>query len=174
VTSSEDRVRLEGSLRRIEELVSTLDQLADPNTREHARELLETVLDLHGLALSRMVALFARAERGADLLEQLGRDEQVRAVLLLHGLHPEELETRIRRALDAPPLQSRGVHVALVGVSGGVARLRVRRSDGIAAAALGQEIEEAVSEAAPDLEAIEIQFEDGEETKPAQVAAAVA
>lgn len=165
MTESEDRVRLEASLRRIEELVSDLDRVSDPAAREHARELLETVLDVHGLAMARMIAVLARADGGADLLHRLGRDEQVRTVLLLHGLHPEELDTRVRRAIDGlrPSMRSRGVDLHLMGLSRGSLELRVRRRDAGTAtdASLREDIEAALLEAAPDLDAVHMRFEEG-------------
>ena len=93
-----DGERVEASLRRIDDLVGDLDRIADPVARERSRELLQTVLDLHGLALARITALAARTPAGGELLERFGEDPVARAVLLLYGLHPEDLETRVRKA----------------------------------------------------------------------------
>lgn len=164
MTGDGDSARLEASLRRIEELADDLDRLADAAAREHARELLERVLDLHGLGLARIITLIARAEGGADLLERLGQDEPVRAVLLLHGLHPEDLETRLRRAIaELRP----AVVAELTGLSHRQARLRVTGAD----PALREAIEAALLEQAPDLEAIEIAFVQAHEEGAARVAA---
>jgi hypothetical protein len=98
--SDDERPRLEEALSRIDALASALDQVADANARKAARELLELVLDLHGLALARTLAIVASAEDGRALVERLARDEQVRAALLLHGLHPETVEERVQRAVE--------------------------------------------------------------------------
>ena len=161
----EDRGTAESSLRRIEELVGALEHASDPAAREQTGELLRTVLEVHGLAFARTVALMSQAPGGGELLDRLGRDEQVRPVLLLHGLHPEELDTRVRRAVDGlrAEMRDRGVLVELAGLSRGSAKVRVRRSGtgAVASAALREEIEAVVLEAAPDLDALDIHVDEG-------------
>jgi hypothetical protein len=155
-----DRSELEGSLRRVEGLIAALDRIPDPATREPARELLELVLELHTLGLARIVAMVAGAPGGAQLLDRLAEDPQARAILLLHGLHPQEAETRVRAALDRlrPDWASRGVGVRLREVGGGIVRLfaSVGGNGPVDRAALRCEIEAAIVEAAPDLDDIVI------------------
>ena len=157
-----DGRRLDASLRRIEALIAALDDLPDPNAREPARELLDQVLNLHALALGRMGAMIAAAEGGPALLGRLAEDDQIRAVLLLHGLHPETVEARIRGAVERlrPALDARGVRVDLVKAGAAMVRLRVH-ADGrvgtLSADALRQEIEDAVVGAAPEIEEIVIE-----------------
>ena len=161
--SKADGNRLARALRRIETLIEALDAPADPGARGPPRELLEIVLDLHALALARMTAVVAAADGGGALLRRLAEDEQVRAVLLLHGLHPDEMEIRVRRAVEGlrPQLARRGLRLEMVQANAATARLRVRpheRIDGrIDAAGLRQEIEAAIVEAAPDLDEIAIE-----------------
>ena len=104
------------SLRRIEELIGALDSLSDRAAREPARALLEVVLDLHALALARMTATVAGSAGGPALLLRLADDAAVRAVLLLHGLHPEPVEMRVGNAIDAlrPQFALRGLGLKLV------------------------------------------------------------
>ena len=174
---SEDRTRLETSLRRIEELASALDGLSDPVVREHTRELLETVLDLHGLAVARMLSLVTQTESGRPLMERFGQDEQVRAVLLLHGLHPQGLEARVRGALDnlQVSMGTRVLRVDILGVAERWAKLRIRASclDEAAETALREKIEEALLDAAPDLDAIEMLFDEDFQRAPSEVAALI-
>lgn len=172
--SDADGRRLDASLRRIEALIAALDDLPDPDAREPARELLEQVLDLHALALARMAATIAAAEGGPALLARLAGDDQVRAVLLLHGLHPETVEARVRGAVERlrPDLGARGIRVDLVKVGSAAARLRLHvdgRTGALSAEALRQEIEDAVVGAAPELE--EIVIEGLDESHVAGVAA---
>ncbi|HEX5454235.1 MAG TPA: hypothetical protein VFX06_10620 [Stellaceae bacterium] len=155
--SVEERSRIEDSLRHIDDLVAGLSNLPDPAGRDTARALLEAVLDLHGLALARTLAIVAEAAEGSVLLDQLGADEQVRAVLLLYGLHPEDSAARIRRALERlrPRLAAAGATAELARVS---ARVAIVRLVGAAVAAeLRQEVEEAVVDAAPDLDEIAVE-----------------
>lgn len=121
------------------------------------------MLDLHGLALARIGATLAAAEGGVALLERLAADEPVRAVLLLHGLHPQPVESRVATAIEAllPSLEARGLGLKLIQSGAGLARVRVRwisqTPSADAVDALRAEIEAAVFEAAPDLELLDIE-----------------
>jgi len=151
------------SLRRIEALIDALDNLPDPRARQPARALLELVLDLHGLALARVMAL--AAGEAAPLVARLADDPQVRPVLLLHGLHPDEAETRVRNAVEAlrSPLAARGVTVLSVQAGASRARLHLLPADpaGLDAEGVRGEIEAALVDAAPELEEINILGLDG-------------
>ena len=154
---------VEQSLRRIEGLIAALDSVPDPAGRESARALLEVVLDLHALALARMTGTIASAAGGAALLHRLAEDEPVRAILLLHGLHPQTVLERVGKAVEElrPQLAARGLAVRIVEGNATLARVRVRWiGDGLArtdTAVLREEIEAAIVEAAPDLETLEIE-----------------
>jgi Fe-S cluster biogenesis protein NfuA len=88
-------------------------------------------------------------------------NEQVQAMLLLHGLHPDDLETRVRRAVDRlrPHLGVHGLRLHVVEIASGIVRLRLHGSGAAAIKApllwtLPGEIEGAVVEAAPDVEKV--------------------
>ena len=73
----------------------------DPNSRALAKELLESLMALHGAGLERILELAAEeGDSGAKLIEKCGRDELVSSLLLLYGLHPDDLATRVERALE--------------------------------------------------------------------------
>ncbi|WOJ90889.1 nitrogen fixation protein NifU [Methylocapsa polymorpha] len=153
---------MQNGLRRLEALIEAIDGLRDSTAREAARELLELMLDLHGLALARIVSIVASASDGTALTERLASDANVKAIMLLHGLHPEEPEMRLRKTLASmrPHWGVRGVRVELIHVGAGAARVRVYRSECSGAASdsdLRREIEEALVEAAPDLDDIIIE-----------------
>jgi hypothetical protein len=156
--SVEDRTRIEESLRHIDDLVAGLSHLPDPAGRDTARELVEAVLDLHGLALARIMAIVAEAGEGRALLDRLGADEQVRAVLLLYGLHPEDPAVRLRRALERlqPRLAAAGVTAALARVTARSAVVHVTGGPG--AEDIRHEVEQAVVDAAPDLDEIAVEW----------------
>ena len=151
------------ALHRIETLIAALDALPDAAARDHMRKLLELVLDLHGLALARTTAMVAASANGPELLQRLGEDPHIRAVLLLHGLHPDEPEARVRKAIAAlrQDFAERGIGVEVLAVGSASARLRVQFSGAEARrtdhAALGAQIETAVIDAAPELETVEIE-----------------
>jgi Fe-S cluster biogenesis protein NfuA len=84
-------------------------------------------------------------------------------MLLLHGLHPEDLETRVHRAIDRlrPHLGVHGLRVETLEINRGVVQLRLNASGGIAVKAstlltLPGEIEDAIVEAAPDVDKVVI------------------
>jgi len=168
---------LDRALVRLEELIGALNAHSDP-AREAARELVSLVLDLHGIGLARLMAIVSKTDGGAAVVARLVENEQVRAMLLLHGLHPDGLETRVRQVVDRlrPHLGVRGLHLSIVEIATGTVRLRVDRSAGsvIQASAvltLPVEIENAVVEAAPDAEAILIEGLDHLYATPAVKAA---
>ncbi len=161
--SGEEKRDVDAALRHLEELIERLDQLDDPAAREPARELVELVLDLHGVALARLVGIVTGADGGATILARLAEDDQVRPLLLLHGLHPEDIETRVRRAAErlTPHLGVHGLRLEVVQIANGTARLRVLPSDGATVKAslmwtLPMEIEGAIVEAAPDIDEVVI------------------
>ena len=155
----EDRERIEDALRRIDELVTGLSHIADPAAQSAARELVQAILDVHGIALARIMATIADVEEGRAVLDRLAQDEQVKAVLLLYGLHPDEPETRVRQALAAMEsrLAGSGASVKLGRITANAVSLRVF---GVAArtAALRREIEEAIADAAPDVDEVVIEW----------------
>jgi hypothetical protein len=162
---SEDGI--DSALRRIEALIAALDNLADPAAREPARALLELVLEIHAMGLAHMIASIASSEGGAALLRRLVEDEAIRGILLLHGLHPETVETRVGQAVAVlrPQLAAFGLGIRLARCSARLARVRVWRIGAVpaqaSAAAWRDKIEAAIVEAAPDLETLEISGLDG-------------
>ena len=161
---------LQERVARMETLLGEIEALEDPEARARAAEMTQVLLELYGEGLARVMDLVAEGEERERLFEALAADELVSHLLLLHGLHPLDVETRVVRALEEvrPYLQSHGGNVELLGVEGGVARVRLQGScDGCpsSAATLKLAIEEAVLEAAPDLEGIEA--EGVTEPKPA-------
>jgi len=145
---------------RMETLLGEIETLKDPNARSTAAEVVQVLLELYGEGLARMMETIAEGEEGERAFEAFAEDELISHLLLLHGLHPLDLQTRVVRALEEvrPYLQSHGGNVELLGVEGGVARLRMRGScDGCPSSAMTLKlaIEEAVQKAAPDLEGIE-------------------
>jgi len=161
---------LQERVARMETLLGEIETLADPNARTRAAEVVGVLLELYGEGLARMMEVVARGEERDRIFEALAGDELISHLLLLHGLHPLDLETRVVQALEEvrPYLQSHGGNVELLGVEGGVARLRLQGScSGCPSSTMTLKlaIEEAVLKAAPDLEGIEA--EGVTEPKPA-------
>ncbi|MGF1472518.1 MAG: NifU family protein [Rubrobacteraceae bacterium] len=145
---------------RMEALLGEIENFEDPNARARAAEMVQVLLELYGEGLYRMMETIAAGEDRERNFEAFTKDELVSHLLLLHGLHPLSVEERVLGALDEvrPYLESHGGEVELLGVEGGVARLRLGGScDGCPSSTvtLKLAIEEAVEKAAPDLEGIE-------------------
>jgi hypothetical protein len=131
-------------LRRVEALVAALETCPDPGTREAARELIRTLLDLHAAGLSKMLSLAAEP----TVVDRFARDGLVGSLLLLHGLHPVPVEGRVAQALER--LRARGADVELLAATAEVVRVRLR-GDPSAGPALRVAVEGAVLETAPDV-----------------------
>ncbi len=158
-------------LKRVEVLVETIQRTADPSVRTATQELIETILDLHGAGLDRILEIVTGvADNGEAMLDRFSRDELISSLLMLHGLHPVDFETRVRKAVETlePHLRSQGGAIELVSIEEGIVRLRLTRSGHgcSGATALQQTIRSAFYEAAPDLQGLEID----EVSEPAQVA----
>jgi Fe-S cluster biogenesis protein NfuA/nitrite reductase/ring-hydroxylating ferredoxin subunit len=161
---------LQERVARMETLLGDIESLTDPNARSKAAEMAQVLLELYGEGLARMMEVVAQVEESERAFEAFAEDELISHLLLLHGLHPLDVETRVVRALEEvrPYLQSHGGNVELLGIEEGVARVRMEGScDGCPSSAvtLKLAIEEAVLKAAPDLEGIEA--EGVTEPKPA-------
>jgi Fe-S cluster biogenesis protein NfuA/nitrite reductase/ring-hydroxylating ferredoxin subunit len=151
---------LQERVARMETLLEEIEALKDPNARSKAAEVVGVLLDLYGDGLARMMEVVARGEERKRNFEAFAQDELISHLLLLHGLHPLDVEARVVGALEEvrPYLQSHGGNVELLGIEGGVVRVRMEGScDGCPSSAMTLKlaIEEAVLKAAPDLEGVE-------------------
>ena len=149
----------QAAIARIEALVRDAESLPDPHAREAALELVRAVLALHATALERMVAAISGCDGGARALEAVVSDDLVSSVLALHGVHPESVETRVRRAFDKLCVffDSRGGRIELLSLDSEGVRLRVSGSRPGFGAAAHQAIEDAIYQAAPEIGSVEIE-----------------
>lgn len=146
-------------LEHVERLLGAIEQIDDAGARQTASDAVAALIDLYGECLTRVVQR-ARGEGHEDLVPALAGDPLVGQLLLVHDLHPLELEARVMTALDGvrPYLESHGGNVDVLGVDGSVLRVRLHGScNGCPSSSvtLRSAIEEAVLEAAPELDAVE-------------------
>jgi Fe-S cluster biogenesis protein NfuA/nitrite reductase/ring-hydroxylating ferredoxin subunit len=131
--------------------------------RERAEELVRVVTDLYGAGLERLLELVHESGHLDEaLLEALADDDLVASLLLVHGLHPYDVRTRVEQALDhvRPYLGSHGGDVELLGVEEGTVQLRLLGScDGCPSSSVTLElaVQEAIEAAAPEVLAIEVE-----------------
>ena len=165
-----DSKDLREDMQRIGELVQEIESIADPAVRSATKNLMQSLMDLHGAALEKALDIVAEAgEPGMNIIDRFGRDSLVSSVLILYGLHPENIETRVATAVDRvrPQLRKQGCEVELLGVNDGAIRLRVETGShtcGSTAKTLQATLEGAMYDAAPDLTSLTIE---GFEEKPA-------
>ena len=128
-------------IRLIEERIREIEATADPGLRAGVRDLVSAILEYHGAGLARILEI-----AGEPVTRECARDPLAGSLLLLYNLHPEDFETRVRRAVDGLP------GVMLAGIADGVVRLRA-----VSPATSREAVEQALYAAAPEIAAVEIE-----------------
>jgi Fe-S cluster biogenesis protein NfuA/nitrite reductase/ring-hydroxylating ferredoxin subunit len=148
---------------RIQQLLEKIEALPAASTRELIHEFMESTLAFYGQGLTRILQLVSESgPEGQKMYLKLAHDKIVSGLLLIHDLHPADLETRLRDALDEvrPYLQSHGGNVELIGLTGQSARLRLQgtcKTCASSAVTLELAIRHAIEEACPDLSSFEVE-----------------
>jgi Fe-S cluster biogenesis protein NfuA/nitrite reductase/ring-hydroxylating ferredoxin subunit len=149
---------------RIEALLGDLDRIDDAPTRAKTEELIGLVVELYGAGLERIMELaYEAGPSGEEFFERLIDDELIASLLMLHGLHPVDVETRVHNALEKvrPYLGSHAGGVEFLGVDeAGVAHLRLEGNcDGCPSSTVTvtTAIEGAIAEAAPEITGVEVE-----------------
>lgn len=150
-------------LGRVEELIAALEGNPDEGVREQVRELIQSLLELHGTGLEQILnVVYDAGIGGSTVIDELSRDQLVSGLLLLHGLHPLDLETRVRNAIEEvkPRLGLHGGSVELLGVNPeGRVHLKLQGNCHECPSSrltLRFSIEEALYAAAPDLTGLDV------------------
>jgi Fe-S cluster biogenesis protein NfuA len=147
----------------IERLLGEIESTADPSLRAKVQELVQLVMDLHGAGIDRMLELIGAAPDGGEsVIQKLGRDELVASLMILHGLHPVNLEARVDQALEKARsrLRAHEGEVELLSIQDGAVRLRLHANGhgcGSTAQALKEIVENAMYQGAPDITALTIE-----------------
>lgn len=137
------------SFAHIDELVRRVELLPDPFARDAALELVQAVMGLHRSAIERIL----ETVNAGGAMEALASDQLVSSVLAMHDLHPDDLETRIGRALEKLQFHfdSRGAGITLLKADAETVRVRYTAARAGAGEAARRLIEEAIAEAAPEV-----------------------
>ncbi|MGH8192535.1 MAG: hypothetical protein ACREP2_13950 [Rhodanobacteraceae bacterium] len=156
--SADRQQTFDDEVARLQGLLVTLEGVSDPAAQSAARELVQVVINLHRTGLADLLGIVqdAGSQPADTLLPRFTANPAVRGLLLLHDLHPEDLATRARKAIERlrPHLGVEGVRADLAGVEDQVVRISVtaegQKARRPSAAALRREIENAVLEMIPD------------------------
>ncbi|MGI9056625.1 MAG: NifU family protein [Pyrinomonadaceae bacterium] len=158
-----EKIDISNQMQRVDELVQEIETWADPNLRSKAVELVQALMDFHGAGIDRMMDITAnKGAAGFAIFDEFAKDDLVGNMLLLYGLHPLDIETRIKNALEKvrPSLNLHEGNVELLGVNEGIVNLRLQGNcDGCPSSALTLKhtIEEAIYAAAPDVVSIQVE-----------------
>src|SRR6476469_11009820 len=148
---------------RSQEVEEVLDEFAgagDDAALERAERLVRSLMGLYAAALGRV--LDVAEERDPALVRALADDEVVGSLLVLHDLHPDDVDTRVQAALDRvrPYLGSHAGGIEYLGVDQeGVAHLTLQGScHGCPSSSVTvtMAVEGAVLEAAPEVTAVDV------------------
>jgi len=144
-------------VQRIGELVSGLENNSDPEARAGTKTLVQLLLDLHAGGLERVLEIVAKGgDAGQCAIDELGQDPLVSSLLVLYGLHPLDLESRVAQAVEKirPRVRKGGGDLELIGIDGGMVRLQLVVTGhvcGSTSKTLKTMVEDALFEAAPDM-----------------------
>jgi len=143
-------------------LLDELGACADPKPRAIAEELIRQVTDLYGAGLARVLELTDGVS--PSLVDRLASDELIGSLLVVHGLHPASLESRVERALEAvrPVLGAHKGDVELVDIDAAANAVKLRllgSCDGCPSSTitLQMAVEKAILDAAPEIEIIDVE-----------------
>ena len=133
---------------RVEVLLAELRARAGPQAGAAAEELVSCLVELYGTGLATIVGMLRDQP---ELLGKVAADPLVESLLLIHDLHPLDTHARVQRALiQVADVEYRGIDDT------GVVHLSLTRK-GCSVAAMRQSLEEAVTEAAPEITVVEIE-----------------
>jgi Fe-S cluster biogenesis protein NfuA len=150
-------------IQRIGQLVGELENIVDPEARAGAKALVQLVLDLHAAGFERVMEIVAKSgEPGLHTIDELGSDPLVSSLLVLYGLHPLDLESRVAQAVEKvrPRVHKGGGEIELIGIDSGAVRLHLRvtgHACGSTGKTLKAMVEDALYEAAPDMSGLLIE-----------------
>ena len=149
---------------RIEVLLGELRSMASPEVGARVEEVVGLLVELYGAGLERILEVVNEdADAAAPLLKRFTDDKFIESLLVLHGLHPVDVDTRIEAALDQarPYLGSHAGGVEYLGVDDdGIAHLKLEGScHGCPSSTVTVKLtlEQAIAEAAPEVIRVQVE-----------------
>lgn len=154
---------LQARIQRIGTLVGEMENIAQPELRASAKALFQLILDLNAAGFERVLETVAKnGESGQKQIDELGRDGLISSLLVLYGLHPIDMETRVEQAIEKvrPQVRKGGGELELLGQATGMVQIRMEitgHACGSTGKTLKKLVEDAVYEAAPDVAGVSIE-----------------
>ena len=149
-------------VRQLGNLIGQFDHLPDGPQKTACKELVQLLMDVHGAGLERIMEIvFESGNMGPALIDKLGQDSIAGSLLLLYSLHPDDMETRVQKAMERlrPRLRKLASTAELLSAEAGVVEVRLTttgHSCGSSLKDLRAIVEDCVYEMAPDVVSLEI------------------
>lgn len=139
----------------IEELLGRVRAAVTDRVFADVEALVRAVSDLYGAGLARVLEL---AARDAGVERAIVDDPLLIGLLVVHGLHPDSVEVRITRALEAVRPRLAPLEAEFVAVDDTTARVRLigGASPLVPISAIVRTVEEAVLDVAPEVDRVEV------------------
>ena len=151
-----DNREFQAYTQKVNQLVDRVSALPDETARSTALELLQSIMDLQGAVMSRMIELLSEhGQAGTTSLAKLGSDPLICGQLVLYGIHPVSMADRVTRAIEKlrPQLHKQGASVDVLGVSEGSVRVKIQTGGNGHGSSekLKDAVQQAILEAAPEV-----------------------
>jgi Fe-S cluster biogenesis protein NfuA len=149
-------------VRQLGKLITQFDQVPESPQKIACKHLLQLLMDVHGAGIERIIEIvFENEAAGPVIIDELGRDTITSSLLLLYSLHPDDLKTRVNKAMERirPRLRKLSCSADVVHHDEGVVQIRVTTGGhgcGFSTKDVRAIIEEGVYELAPDVASLEI------------------
>ena len=151
-------------VRQLGQLITQFDQMPEAPQKAACKQLVQLLMDVHGAGLDKMMEIiFENEAAGPAIIDKLGQETITSSLLLLYSLHPDDLETRVNKAVERmrPRLRKVSYSIDLTGVNEGAVDVRVTstssgHSCGSTAKDVRAIVEEGIYELAPDVTSLEI------------------
>src|SRR6201998_2654202 len=115
-------------VRQLGQLITQFGQMPEGPQKTACKELVQLLMDVHGAGLDRMMEIvFENETAGPAIIDKLAQDSVTGSLLLLYSLHPDDLETRVNKAVERmrPRLRKLSYSVDLTRVDEGAVEVRV-------------------------------------------------
>jgi hypothetical protein len=157
---AENEIRSQEWVDKIELLVRDAQAISDPIARNITIDLLRAVLDFHAAGLERVLeTIFESGPGGEATIEKIAADELAGSMLLLHNLHPDDVQTRLNRAVARlqEMFASLGASLSLMAIERETVHLRFESQRTWSAAPVRASIEKAMFQAAPEITTVVVE-----------------